>query len=319
MALQKSLNNTPATGAVLLYTYKELLKTATWTIPSSSDGTTYNAAGDQITTGASGAGGFANNSAWIYAKQPGSNRGLVWQRGTTNLLWRIKYSPSAGFSGGTPGATRVPSATDEVVLCGGGTDAAPTFATILPTDGTYRWNAIAYDTAPYGTLHFGFPTGGGNPNVGFALDPLTGTAAGDPDPYALYLPQNSTTAFRGAAGSQDFTTENGTHTPKGFLGALGTASNFVGILPAFPGTPAGVGATTAALPANPFTSDNEGEPFYYARRNALAAPRGRKGYSSLMRVNLTAGLTTGTTGASLAWVLVGNVWVPWDGATVPLI
>lgn len=319
MARFWSLNNTPATGAIAFYLFKETLKSASWTAVSSSDGTTYNAAGDQITSGNSGAGGFDNTRAWIRMRDPAGVRELILQRTTTNLLWRIKLSPVAKFSGGTPGATTTPSATDEITLVGGGTDAAGTGVQILGTNGAYRFHVMAESAGVYGFYYFTYPTGGGNPNGGFVWDPLTQTAAGDPDPYVYYLSQNSANSFRGSAGTQDFTTENGTHTPKAYLGAVATTTNFVGALPALPGVVPSGFSYAAACPANPFSGENEGVPFWYGRRNALTAPRGYKGFSSFMRANITTGLSTGTTGATLTWILVGDMWLPWDGVTVPTI
>ena len=62
---------------------------------------------------------------------------------TTNLLWRVKFSYSAGFTGGTPGATRVPSATDEGLYLGSGTDAAPTGTAMFAADAGYRFHCAA--------------------------------------------------------------------------------------------------------------------------------------------------------------------------------
>ena len=112
---------TPATGAVAMYELKELLKLAGWTVLSSSDGTTYNSGGDQITSGASGANGMANNNAWFRIRSP-AGAGAVsftFQRGTTNLAWRIVRSRTAGFTTGSPSATVVPSASDGGTMLGG--------------------------------------------------------------------------------------------------------------------------------------------------------------------------------------------------------
>ena len=133
-----------------MYTFKELLKTAGWTVPSSSDGTTYNSSGDQITSGASGAGGLANNSAWFRLRDPGGVKEITIQRGTLNTYYRIKYSFLAKFSGGSPSATQTPSATDEFLMLGTGTDAAPGYTATLGTDGTYRYNVATDNASPYG-------------------------------------------------------------------------------------------------------------------------------------------------------------------------
>lgn len=206
MAKVYNINGVPATGSVAMYQFKEVLKAAGWTVVSSSDGTTYNAAGDQITSGAAGANGMANNSAWFRIRSPGSSpRELTIQRGTTNRVWRIKYSRLDQFTGGTPGATQTPSATDQVVVRGGGTDAAPTFYTLHTTDGTYRWDVVAETERLDGRLGsaYGFwarstLTAGDAARTALCLEPLdpssyveanslTAPTVGDADPCVLIV------------------------------------------------------------------------------------------------------------------------------------
>ena len=84
---------------------------------------------------------MANSSAWFRIQCPtmgGVTRELCIQRGTVSTQWRFKYSYSAGFTGGSPGATRVPSATDEQLYLGTGTDASPSFTSLFSTSLTYR-------------------------------------------------------------------------------------------------------------------------------------------------------------------------------------
>jgi hypothetical protein len=137
MSYSFSTNNSPATGAIAMYTLLSTLITATWTKPKDSDGTTYSSSGVRITGGGSGANGLANNSAWFVVSAPNGRQFCI-QRGTTNQAWKIKYSKAAGFVGGSPSATQVPSATDEQVIVGGGTDASPTFYTLFGSDNSYR-------------------------------------------------------------------------------------------------------------------------------------------------------------------------------------
>ena len=74
-------------------------------------------------------------------------------------MWRIKYSASAGFVGGSPSNVQTPSATDEQILLSGGTDAAPTYTGLLGTDNTYRANHIVGDASVgYSFLFDTFPT-----------------------------------------------------------------------------------------------------------------------------------------------------------------
>lgn len=146
--------NTIGTGAAATFKLKAVLKSAGWTVPSSSDGLTYNASGDQITAATSGAGGMANNNAWYVVREPGSRREWCVQRGTANTAYRIKYSALSHFTGGSPGATRTPAAVDEQVLLGSGTDAAPGFVSIFAADSTYRIHIIANSTPIGGVYPF---------------------------------------------------------------------------------------------------------------------------------------------------------------------
>lgn len=153
--------NTIGTGAAAIFKLKAVLKAAGWTVPSSSDGTTYNSSGDQITVATSGAGGMANNNAWFVIREPGGRREWCWQRGTNNQNWRVKYSASARFTGGSPSATRVPSATDSPdanALGGGGTDASPSFASLFATDSSYRVHITANSTPISGAYPFNIIT-----------------------------------------------------------------------------------------------------------------------------------------------------------------
>jgi hypothetical protein len=195
MAYSYNNNLSPTGPDDAIFQLKAVLKTALWTVPASSDGTTYNAAGDQITTAASGAGGMANTSAWFRIRSPAGAGGkeFTFQRGTTNNSWRVKYSVTSGFTGGTPGITQTASATDEAIVMGGGTDASPTYNTNLfgITSG-FRWHCAADGASPYPFFACGYANGGGAPGATnmpalIVHDPMTsGTAeANDADPTVL--------------------------------------------------------------------------------------------------------------------------------------
>ena len=161
MAKFCDVNNTATGGLnnahqVPIFALKTQLKAAGWTIPRSSDGITYNAAGDQITHAGIGAGGLSNNGAWFVAEEPGGRRQWCFQLGAavnSSTQMRVKYSALAKFTGGSPAYQRVPSATDEQTLAGSGTDAAPTYASILPTN-TYRYHIVANSVAVGGAYYF---------------------------------------------------------------------------------------------------------------------------------------------------------------------
>ena len=182
MAFSQWIENVPATGAVAVFNIKEMLKAAGWTVDESSDGTTYNNSGDEISSGAAGAGGLDNTNAWFRISNPDGVEYTV-QRTNTNQNYRVKCSPVATFTGGSPGATQTPSATDEGVILGGGTDAAPTGeAWFGGASGTYRHKGGADDASPYHFWSGTFPTGGGTQNHGWvhegldAVEPTDGAA-----------------------------------------------------------------------------------------------------------------------------------------------
>lgn len=183
-------------GAEAIYRLKEVLKAAGWVVKSSSDGTTYNSTGDQITGSGAGAGGMNNASAWFRIQEPGGpgRREYTFQRATggNDHQWRIKYSANAKFTGGSPGATQTPSATDEQTLLGGGTDAAPTYASMFTAaGGGYRFHAIAQSTpegTAYGFWSFATTTPAGVTMSAIIQEPLEAGsfASADEDPVVIF-------------------------------------------------------------------------------------------------------------------------------------
>lgn len=154
MAKSYKVNFTPTTGAEAMFELKNVLTGSGWTVVSSSDGTTLSS-GDAVTSTS-----LANTRAWFLIQEPTGIGGRQWcfQRTTANTTWRVKISPNAGFSGGTPNSGSVPSATDQAVVVGSGTDASPTGGQLFGTDGTYKFHIIADNTAigPAGNQAYGF-------------------------------------------------------------------------------------------------------------------------------------------------------------------
>jgi hypothetical protein len=155
MAKYYNVNNSPATGAEALYNLGKVLSSSAWTIISSSDGSSYGA-GETYFTSTS----LAATNAWYIVQEPTGVGGREWcfQRTSANTTWRIKVSPNAGFSGGSPSATQVPSATDEGVIWGGGSDASPTGTVFFFADGSYKFHIIAESTpiGPAGNQVYGW-------------------------------------------------------------------------------------------------------------------------------------------------------------------
>lgn len=189
-----SVNLSPATGAAAMYALKETLKWAGWSIRSSGDGSTYNSSGDQITHGGFGAGGMANSNAWFRIRTPEGvgGREFTFQRTSANTTWRHKVSHSVGFVGGSPSATQTPSATDEGVVWGSGTDAAPTGTIWFGTDGTYKVHIGAETAAPYDAYLIAAATGTGITKRWWFVNMVPGTYSGlDVAPYLVQISTDS--------------------------------------------------------------------------------------------------------------------------------
>ena len=222
MAKQSNVNLPPATGAESIYELKEfLVNLLGYAVQQSSDGTTYNASGDVITQPGIGANGMENSLAWFLVADPDDSYQWVFQRqsGAGNTDWRVKFSAEAGFGGGTPGVTQVPSATDEQILIGAGTDAAPTFGTLFGTDNSYRWHLVGFDGDTVGVYpFFAYATDNGTGQertlimheslVIGSYPALTGTRAvptdGEPDPSIVscsYSPTGVNFSYSDTSGS----------------------------------------------------------------------------------------------------------------------
>lgn len=178
MAKNYKVGFAPATGAEALYELKNILTGSGWTVVSSSNGTTFSA-GDNIT----GTTSLAGSNRWFIVQEPTGVGGRQWcfQRTSDNATWRVKISPLNGFGGGSPSTTRVPSATDEGVIIGSGTDASPTGGQLLPTDNTYKFHIVSDNTAigPAGNQAYGF----------WAFANITGgTAVGDIETIIMQEP-----------------------------------------------------------------------------------------------------------------------------------
>ena len=178
MAKNYKVNFTPATGAEAIFELKNILTGSGWTIVSSSNGTTFSA-GDNITSATS----LAGSNRWFIVQEPTGVGGRQWcfQRTSDNATWRVKISPLNGFGGGSASLTQVPSATDEGVIIGSGTDASPNGGQLLPTDNTYKFHIVSDNTAigPAGNQAYGF----------WAFANITGgTAVGDIETIIMQEP-----------------------------------------------------------------------------------------------------------------------------------
>lgn len=331
MAYTFSIANTPATGSVAMYLIKTTLVTAGWTVTADSDGSTYNSSGGQVTTGASGAGGLGNTNAWIRLQAPtvGSNtRELTFQRGTTDLVWRVKYSANAHFTGGSPGISQTGSATDEVFMLGGGTDASPTFtAGWFATNGAYRWHIAAGGaTELYSFYAIALTSSTTTQQNAMFLDVMAAGSysASDIDPAVMYC----SSAAAGAAGISEavattFSSSANVTNPaiaRAWLGPTSAAgasitSNSVNVNMGTYGNNFG---NATSLAVNPFSTKDTLVFTLWGRKwgSNSSPPAGIKGISTLF---LTGSMsrTNLDTCLSLTKIWYGKLWLPWDGVTTP--
>jgi len=335
--------NTDVGGTIAIFKLKELLKSAGWTVPSSSDGLTYNASGDQITHSSSGANGIANAGSWFRIRDPGDSHEWCFQYGSPSGSWRIKISPLDRFVGGSPGATQVPSATDGKILWGGGTDASPTYATIFGNWMTFKVHIIAQST----------PVGNSPPVYGFWLfttdnttgayytmicqdpidpettAPLKGSRSnpesGDVDPVVYICGYDADiaeiTTIAGSFGSS--TTAGNAWFNYNYSGER-IGSIGICFIDGYAGRYFQGNSSSDGLGANPYDGKEDMLPVIWAApRGFFSYPAGYKGVSKYLRsrsvwrawpsypntINLS----------SNSYVCLGDLLIPWEDGTTPLI
>jgi len=341
MAKITDVNNTPGTGAEAIFILKELLKSVGWTVPRSSDGTTYNAAGDQISHSGAGANGMANNHAWFVIREPGGGHYWCFQRGTTNVNWRIKISSYADFSTGAPDATHTAASVDQYVIHGTGTDAAPTYAAIFNADGGYRWHVIA-ENAPvgvaspiYGFWAFATVSGTGVRKTVIIQEPMmigtfpelsSGTRAapviGDPDPVIFLCSYEAniltfTSTSYGFFASPANTRWSGWYK---FHYADQAQVKFHGFRPKASEAWNSVLAP-GGMVANVYNGADDGLPILIARPADFVTSIGLKGITNNMRMRCLTGRAYPSTInlGSDARVYLDDVILPWADGVVPTV
>lgn len=140
-------------GDIAIYDLVNVLTASGWTIQSASNGSNFDAGTTYWSSASWG------NLAWVTVREPSGPGGREWcfQRITYDYNWRVKVSPYAGFTGSAT-ATQVPTATDEGIIWGSGTDGSPTGATLFYTSNRFKFHAIAESTpvGPAGNQAYGF-------------------------------------------------------------------------------------------------------------------------------------------------------------------
>jgi hypothetical protein len=299
--------NTPATGAVAIWQLISTLKLAGAVVKSDSDGTTYSATGGQVTSGASGAHGLGNAGAWVRWKMP-NGREFEIQRGTDNTQWWGQYSASAGFTGGSPAAHVMPTATDQIVLnANTGPAYTDTNTLFAASDGSYYFACGASTIAPYA---FYFVAWSGTSCVGaWLVDGIVSPgASNDPDPFISYLDGITGPPMWGGGGP----TTTGSVCAFNIDGT-GAANQ-------------GAQAPLAYSPSNGYATDygnglDQLIPIVWGTTTSPYSP-GIKGYSATFLWCVTGNATYGTRATPAnesyggqSYLLIESIVVPWDGST----
>jgi len=195
---------TVTNGGRLFYALKEALKAKGWTHVASGDGiAAFSTVTDQITSGASGANGFDNTRAWICLQQPTGGSGAYagtrqiciqigdFAGGGDGFDTRIVYSLGGTADTSSSDANVCPTFSDEVIIAGGGTPAAPTFVAHNP--GGIAGNVDKYHIVVGGAAeNFAWWITGRNISQPFynvftmMFDPVLHTLAGDDDPFVIF-------------------------------------------------------------------------------------------------------------------------------------
>lgn len=326
------LSQIPANAGPAVSLLVEMLVAAGWSYRQSGDGLAgYSATGKVFTGTGTGAGGWHNARAWARLSAPDNRREVCIQHNAAQGL-RLKYSATAKFTGGAPSATTTPSATDERVLWGAGTDASPTlsawFASNITSAGQ-KCHGMASSAAPYGFWFVAAAHPAGAIGCGVMLDPIESVPE-DPDPIVWHI--GTTLAFTvngglGQAASNTYPPSGSTQ--QGCWGHMDVAmSQFLYVTPgAFIGGCVNAAqcngfqqcVSSAGLTLNPFNGKHEALPALYMR-NALVGGltnTGIKGWSRFMRWTTIARVHAQDTIDNLKWICIGSVWMPWDGLTPP--
>lgn len=312
MTYQSTAADTPYSGDLynlnpnavdIMSILKASFKAAGFVIAQSGDGlSTYSTSADILTnqTSTSGnqsnngnpgrnkvANSIANNSAWFIVKPNASatHTGQLavqlidFDSGTYQI--RVKFS-AGGFANAT-NATQTPAPTtgsDEKYCVGGGTDAAPTGAAFLYTNGGFRCNTTFDDAVATPRGWFGlWPNS--TDSAMFLLMWDYGSNFGETDtyPYAVYGAADSAAADFSSLANQT-TTQNtkgwATKRASGLTEKTGALyETGVGLSGAAPGGPMGT---------NTSVSKDDLIPLHLHRcAENLASPTGHKHYSTMIR------------------------------------
>lgn len=185
MAIHHTVNHASSQAwTESLFIKKQTAVAAGWSVPSSSNGTVYNPAGDEWLAPADAA--AAN--AWCILRDPAGARELLLrhQNSANGDDWYQGYSRQAKFILGTPGVAQPPQAADEVALWG--TLAGQATADMFGSSSQAQIIHCVFESTPINGVYpfWMYSHLAGSPNVGYfaeCCEPiLTNSQQGDADP-----------------------------------------------------------------------------------------------------------------------------------------
>jgi hypothetical protein len=315
------VSQTPANYSACVFQLKQLMKTAGWLAKSSSDGTTFNSSGDQISTGVSGAGGFNNSGAWERLQDPAGIREVVLQRSTSgSLAWWIKYSALAKFTGGS--ASVAPTATDGQNVVG--TSAAGT-TLFTGVEGSLRCHCFADNAAPYTFGMVCYSNGGSTTRAFLVMDGLqTGSFnVLDQDPIVFLWANSGVNIFASASNNYPLILSNNAAGAQGVWGWI--KFNIAGAtwqsLACLEVEDNGLPVIPGGFPTSSYSGNDEIFPISVGRISSRVAPNGYKGVLKTLRWLGPQRALSGDTLSVLSTrdylVVESAVAVPFNG-TVPV-
>lgn len=315
MALQFSRNNSGDGDAILFALKEHLVNNGGWTVESSSNASVYNASGDEWTT----VGDVDNNNSWTRLSKNG--RELCIQRGGTARTWQGKYSRSAGFTGGSPSTTVMPTATDEEFFSGTGPGAA--FDVNWFNAGALVYHIMVDDDPSNNEFYLAAYQSGFGLQSLFGMDQMiSGTAEGDPDPYCIMWGYDTGTVLKDPLPQSSNLALANTGTWRGFYAAGLGGENWVAWRAyEYSDQSTGTGAPRL-FGDNPFTTKKQTLPVVIGRDSGDGGSSGIKGLSNLCKWACGAAsnhldIYDGG-GGSGEFVQFNDMIFPWGGGPAPL-
>ena len=326
------LEITPEHGPAGMFALKELLVSVGWTVLASGDGlAAYGAATDVILNADDG--GVANSlwnvDAWFRIEHPDGVREFTFQTGATKNNYRVKFSVLAGFTGlPQPGAgpinsTDTPSATDEIIVHGGGTDDVPTQSPVFSgIDGSFRFKAGADSSAPYNMWAFALIKGGNlgvTINGGVWIETLEQLDPADVDGTFIRI---STTSNSATALSDDDTGGGSCFVPS----ASPTPDDWLRYS-CYLSEADGGACLPSAQATNPISNAVDMFPLMIGRRGTTSSAAGIRhgpGVKGVSSQSLwigsvrSVGAVLSTVAGAMDYIIMDTIAVPWKG-TVPVI